>query len=81
MNVIGVSQFRTTHADTLAFVERHQLSFPNFYDPDAAIATAYGIQGVPSYIFLDKDGRIARSSHGARGVDLIASILTELQTE
>ena len=79
--MIGVSQFRTTEAATIAFVEEHQLTFPNFYDPDAAVATAYDINGVPSYIFLDKDGRIAHRSQGARGVDLIEAVLTQLQAE
>ncbi len=81
INVIGVSQFRTSEAATVAFVEQHQLTFPNFYDPNADVATAYGINGVPSYIFLDKHGRIAHRSQGARGVDLIESVLTQLQAE
>ncbi len=81
MNVIGVSQFRTTYADTVAFVERHELTFPNIYDPEAAVATAYGVNGVPSYVFLDKAGRIARTSTGARGVELIEAVLNELSVE
>ena len=81
MNVIGVSQFNTSRADTVEFVERNQLTFPNFYDPDAAVATAYNIRGVPSYVFLDKEGRIAHRSSGARGVQLIESVLNELAAE
>ena len=81
MHVIGVSQFNTTEADTVAFVERNELTFPNIYDPDAAVAVAYGVRGVPSYVFLDKAGRVARTSSGARGVQLIESVLNELQAE
>ena len=81
MNVIGVSQFNTTRADTIAFVERNELTFPNFYDPDAAVAIAYRIQGVPSYVFLDKEGQVAHRSSGARGVQLIESVLNELAAE
>ncbi len=81
VNVIGVSQFNTTSADTIAFVERNELTFPNFYDPDAGVAIAYQIRGVPSYVFLDKEGRIAHRSTGARGVQLIESVLNELAAE
>jgi peroxiredoxin len=66
---------------TREFVERHELTFPNFYDPDAAVASAYGIMGVPSYVFLDKDGRVARTSSGARGLELIQTVLNELSVE
>lgn len=81
IHVIGVSQFNTSEAATREFVERHNLTFPNFYDPDAAVASAYGIRGVPAYVFLDKEGRVARTSSGARGVELIAAVLSELSVE
>ena len=76
-----MSQFNTTEVATREFVERNLLTFPNFYDPEAAVASAYGIRGVPSYVFLDKDGRIARTSSGARGVELIHNALNALSAE
>lgn len=81
VNIIGVSQFNTTEVATREFVERNELTFPNFYDPDAAVASAYGIRGVPAYVFLDKEGRVARTSAGARGVGLIEAVLNELSVE
>ena len=81
VNIIGVSQFNTTEGATIAFAEQHRLTFPNVYDGTAALARAYGIDGVPSYVFLDRDGRIARRSAGARGTALIADTLAELLAE
>ncbi len=81
IDVIGVSQFNTTEGATVEFVERNELTFPNVYDAQAQLAGAYGIRGVPSYVFIDKQGRIAHVSAGARGVDLIESWLNQLSTE
>ena len=81
VDVIGVSQFNTTEAATIEFVERNQLTFPNVFDEHAQLAGAYGIQGVPSYVFIDREGRIAHVSAGARGVDLIDTWLDQLAAE
>ena len=81
IDVIGVSQFNTSEAATVEFVERNQLTFPNVYDEQAELAGAFGINGVPSYVFIDKQGRIAHVSAGARGVDLIESWLDQLSAE
>jgi cytochrome c-type biogenesis protein len=81
IDVVGVSQFNTTEAATIEFVDRNQLTFPNVYDERAKLAGAYDIRGVPSYVFIDKQGRIARISAGARGVDLIESLLNDLLAE
>ena len=81
VDVLGVSQFNTTESETVAFVDRVGLSFPNLYDANAQLATAYGVDGVPTYVFLDKQGRVAHTSSGARGVFLIQSLLDSLQQE
>ena len=81
IDVVGVSQFRTTEAATNEFVDRTGLSFPNLYDESAQLADAYGVGGVPSYVFLDKEGLVAYTSSGARGTDLIRSLLTDLNRE
>ena len=81
IDVVGISQFNTTEAATRAFVEHGKLTFPNFYDDDAVLAQVYGISGVPAYVFLDREGRIAHRSSGARGVGVIESVLTQLAAE
>lgn len=81
IDVVGISQFRTTEAETIAFVERNNMTFPNIYDAEALLARVYGVDGVPAYVFLDKEGRIAHVSAGARGVALIESVLDDLAAE
>ena len=81
VQIVGVSQFNTSEAETRAFVERNGLSFPNLYDANAELARVYGVPGVPTYVFLDKAGRIAHRSVGARGVPLIQSRLNDLLQE
>lgn len=81
IDVVGISQFNTTEAATIDFVERNELTFPNLYDDAALLAGVYQVPGVPTYVFLDKAGRIAHTSSGARGVALIESVLTQLAEE
>ena len=81
IDVVGISQFNTTEAATIAFVEHGKLTFPNLYDDNALLAGVYQVPGVPTYVFLDKEGRIAHTSSGARGVALIESVLTQLAAE
>ncbi|MYC33604.1 MAG: TlpA family protein disulfide reductase [Chloroflexi bacterium] len=81
VHVIGVSQYSTTMADTVAFAERNRLTFPNLYDANAELAAAYDVQALPGYVFLDRQGRISQRSSGARGVGFIESRLNELLAE
>ena len=81
IDVVGISQFNTTEAATIAFVERNNMTFPNLYDDNALLAGVYQVPGVPTYVFLDQEGRIAHTSSGARGVALIESVLTQLAAE
>ena len=81
IQVIGIAQFRTTREDTQEFIDNESLSFPNIYDGSATLANAYGVDGVPSYVFIDGQGRVAASSTGAKGTDYLTSVLGSLMTE
>lgn len=78
VDVLGVSQFSTSREETLDFVQAKGLSFANVYDETAQLATAFQVEGVPSYVFLDSDGRLAGKSHGANGMQPLEDILTPL---
>ena len=79
--VIGVTQFRTTAEQARGFAAEHNLTFPSIFDAEAAIAQQYQVDGVPSYVLLDRQGRIAFRSSGARGVPLLENWLDQLLAE
>ena len=79
--VIGVTQFRTTAEQAQGFVAEHNLTFPSIFDAEATIAQQYQVDGVPSYVLLDRQGRIAFRSSGARGVPLLENWLDQLLAE
>ena len=78
---MGVTQFNTTKGDAEQFVSEHGLTFNNIFDEEAGIARRYDVQGVPHYVYIDRQGRIARETGGARGVQVINSILEQLVAE
>ena len=40
------------------------VTFPAGYDPDRAVATDYGLRGMPTTVFVDAAGRVADVAHG-----------------
>ena len=75
VDVVGVSQFKTTLADSVEFQESSGLGFPSGYDPDSLVAQAYGVQGVPTYVMLNADGLVVGRSSGARGMDALQELI------
>ncbi len=45
------------------FMQRYPFSYKVLLDKDATVARDYGILGVPTYIFIDKEGRFVSYSH------------------
>lgn len=50
-------------ADGAAIVRDHALPYPSLSDPDLVIADQYTVQGTPTLIALDEQGRTIRRSH------------------
>ena len=48
----------------LKFLEETGVSFPAAYDPEGRTATAYGLFGMPTTIFISPDGRILERHRG-----------------
>lgn len=40
------------------YVDKNKISFDIFLDPDSALAETYELIGVPTFIFISKDGKI-----------------------
>lgn len=45
------------------FIGNNPFFFPVLLDTDTKVADAYGILGVPTYFFINKEGRIVFNSH------------------
>jgi cytochrome c biogenesis protein CcmG/thiol:disulfide interchange protein DsbE len=62
-------------ADTVAaFLEEHDFTFPVLLDPDGIVLSRYGIRGLPTSFFIDRDGMV----HGVWSGQLSPARLKEL---
>jgi peroxiredoxin len=43
-------------SDFRAFVDRHQLTFPQISDPDGRLYAHFGIAAQPAFVVIDPDG-------------------------
>lgn len=59
---VDVNDSRTAAADLLTATG---VSYPAGYDPDRSVAGSYRIQGMPTTVFVDGDGRVAGVVRGA----------------
>ena len=74
--LVGVD-WNDTRAGALRFIRRHRWTFPNVRDASGTVGDAYGIQGLPTTVVLDADGRILQT---LRGPQTPASIEAALRT-
>lgn len=54
------------HAEAEQFLKLHPAGFPVIYDPAGQIADFYHIQGMPSAVILDEQGRVEHQHIGFR---------------
>ena len=54
---VGVAS-QDTHSKAKAFVEKHGLTYPSGLDARGVIREAYGVFGMPTTFFIDKEGLI-----------------------
>lgn len=62
--VITVAMQSGSSADVEAYLRARQLRFPTIADPDGAIASAWGVPGVPASFIVGADGQIRYAGVG-----------------
>jgi thiol-disulfide isomerase/thioredoxin len=72
---INVRQDRETAA---AFVEPLGISYEVLLDPDGAVARSYGVSGLPTTFFLDRQGRLAVRILGESTPEVFEQVIKEL---
>ena len=72
---INVRQDRETAA---AFVEPLGISYEVLLDPDGAVARSYGVSGLPTTFFLDREGRLAARILGESTPEVFEQVVREL---
>lgn len=58
-----------------SYVRRKKLSFLNLLDPTSSTADQYGVSGVPTNLFINRQGKIVAFSSGYRKWDSEAGLL------
>lgn len=56
---------RETVASASEFIAGEGFSFPVYFDTELSGATAYGVSGIPTTVFIDKGGYIVKMAQGA----------------
>ena len=60
---LGVNH-QDSRGDALTFLDETGVRFPAGYDPQGATASAYGLYGMPTTVFISPDGRILERHRG-----------------
>jgi thiol-disulfide isomerase/thioredoxin len=60
------------------FAEEFQMQLPVIRDPDGELRTLYAVRGMPTSIFIDRDGKIFTIWAGMLTVDLLQKIVADL---
>jgi peroxiredoxin len=67
--VLAVSVDAEGAAVVAPFVAEQRLTYPIGLDPQMAVARTYGVRGLPSSFFVDRQGRLVASAVGPREWD------------
>ncbi|HRT62360.1 MAG TPA: TlpA disulfide reductase family protein [Syntrophales bacterium] len=58
-----------TAGKVAAFAEKHELPYRVVLDADGQVADRYDVKGVPTIVFIDREGRIV--CHACRSIDTV----------
>jgi hypothetical protein len=63
------------------FIEKHQYTFPVFYDVNKNAQQSYGVRSLPTTYLINKNFEIIRGGSGMINYDLLAGYLDEVLGE
>jgi peroxiredoxin len=81
LEMIAVSVQETTAEDLRAFAQTYELRYPIGFDATSGVFRAYRGFGLPTHLFLDRDGRIRTVYYGPLRLDQVRAIIEPLLSE
>jgi len=78
LKMIAVSVQETTADDVAAWAETYDLRYPIGFDATSAVFHAYDGFGLPTHVFIDRDGVIRHLQYGPLDLEQIATIVEPL---
>ena len=76
--MIAVSVQETTADDVAAWAETYDLRYPIGFDATSAVFHAYDGFGLPTHVFIDRDGVIRHLQYGPLDLEQVAAIVEPL---
>ena len=67
-----------TEDEARRFLREYDVTYPNLLDVTNALAVGYGVNGIPSTYFVDRDGRVAGSRTGPLDARQLVAQVEEL---
>ncbi|MGZ8449743.1 MAG: TlpA family protein disulfide reductase [Candidatus Deferrimicrobiaceae bacterium] len=61
--VILALDYMESREKVRAFIERKKVAFPVLLDSGGSVARKYGVVGIPTYILIGRDGKVAYRGH------------------
>lgn len=62
-----------------AFMEKYGYTFTGGMDPKGAVASLYGVVGIPTSVLIAEDGKIKRAHTGRMSERMLASFIEEYE--
>jgi cytochrome c biogenesis protein CcmG/thiol:disulfide interchange protein DsbE len=74
---VGIAIWDET-GDSLRYLNRYGIDYPNIIDARGSIAVIYGVRGVPEKFFIDTEGRIVHKINGSVSKERLREVIDGL---
>ena len=76
--IIGMNAGESA-SQAAAFMQSHQMTFPVALDEQGELQQLYGVRGLPTTFFIDRQGRVAKSWAGLLAAPMLDDLLAEIE--